>query len=43
VLVLRENGAFDILEQPSKTADHVFKLVPWQTPHRGLEGKPQAM
>ncbi|KFA63439.1 hypothetical protein S40285_00281 [Stachybotrys chlorohalonatus IBT 40285] len=37
VLVLRENGAFDILEQPSKTADHVFKLVPWQTPHRGLE------
>lgn len=38
LLVLRANGNFDILEQPSNTADHVFKLVPWQAPHRGLEG-----
>ncbi|KPM43478.1 hypothetical protein AK830_g3040 [Neonectria ditissima] len=37
LLVLRANGNFDILEQPSNTSDHVFKLVPWQTPHRGLE------
>ncbi|KAH7329165.1 hypothetical protein B0I35DRAFT_345500 [Stachybotrys elegans] len=37
VLVLRENGAFDILEQPANTADYVYKLVPWQAPHRGLE------
>ncbi|KAH7023507.1 hypothetical protein EDB80DRAFT_697781 [Ilyonectria destructans] len=37
LLVLRANGNFDILEQPSNTADHVFKLVPWQAPHRGLE------
>lgn len=39
LLVLRANGAFDILEQPSGTSDHVYKLVPWQAPHRGLEGK----
>lgn len=39
LLVLRANGAFDILEQPSTASDHVFKLVPWQVPHRGLEGK----
>ncbi|OAA43073.1 WD40 repeat-like-containing domain protein [Metarhizium rileyi] len=37
LLVLRANGAFDVLEQPSRTADHVYKLVPWQAPHRGLE------
>ncbi|KAG8416736.1 hypothetical protein J3458_007298 [Metarhizium acridum] len=37
LLVLRANGAFDILEQPSRTSDHVYKLVPWQAPHRGLE------
>jgi hypothetical protein len=38
LLVLRANGNFEILEQPSNTADHVYKLVPWQSPHRGLEG-----
>lgn len=38
LLVLRANGSFEILQQPSEAADHVFKLVPWQTPHRGLEG-----
>ncbi|KAF4124210.1 hypothetical protein GMORB2_5926 [Geosmithia morbida] len=37
MLVLRANGGFDILERPSYTADHVFKMVPWQAPHRGLE------
>ncbi|KAK2594126.1 hypothetical protein QQS21_008181 [Conoideocrella luteorostrata] len=37
LLVLRANGAFDILEQSSRTSDHVYKLVPWQSPHRGLE------
>ncbi|GAB0136685.1 hypothetical protein EsDP_00004978 [Epichloe bromicola] len=37
MLVLRANGAFDILEQSSRTADHIYKLVPWQPPHRGLE------
>ncbi|KAL6910562.1 hypothetical protein GGI43DRAFT_390488 [Trichoderma evansii] len=37
LLVLRANGGFDILEQSSNTADHIFKLVPWQAPHRGLE------
>ncbi|KOS17197.1 SEH-associated protein 4 [Escovopsis weberi] len=36
LLVLRANGDFEILEQPSRTADHIFKLVPWQAPHRGL-------
>ncbi|UKZ80690.1 hypothetical protein TrVFT333_008453 [Trichoderma virens FT-333] len=39
LLVLRANGGFDILEQSSRTADHIFKLVPWQAPHRGLEEK----
>lgn len=38
LFVLRANGSFEILEQPSRTADHIFKLVPWQAPHRGLEG-----
>lgn len=38
-LVLRANGTFDILEQPSNTSDHVFKLVPWKAPHRGLGGE----
>lgn len=37
LLVLRANGNFDILEQPSRTSDHVFNFVPWQAPHRGLE------
>ena len=38
LLVLRANGEFNILEQPSQVSDHVYKLVPWQAPHRGLEG-----
>lgn len=38
LLVLRANGAFDILEQPSSTSDALFKLIPWQAPHRGLQG-----
>ncbi|KAF4979384.1 hypothetical protein FDECE_18067 [Fusarium decemcellulare] len=37
LLVLRANGNFEILEQPSHTSDHLYKLVPWQAPHRGLE------
>ncbi|KAF4963253.1 hypothetical protein FSARC_8722 [Fusarium sarcochroum] len=37
LLVLRANGNFEILEQPSQTSDHVYKLVPWKSPHRGLE------
>ena len=39
LFVLRANGSFDILETPSSTADHIYKLVPWKAPHRGLEGK----
>jgi len=39
LLVLRANGQFDILEQPSCTSDYLYKLVPWQSPHRGLEGR----
>jgi hypothetical protein len=38
-LVLRANGSFDILEEPSCASDHIFKLVPWQTPHRGFQGE----
>lgn len=38
LLVLRANGAFEILEKPSFTSDYPFKLIPWQAPHRGLEG-----
>ncbi|KJZ78939.1 hypothetical protein HIM_01712 [Hirsutella minnesotensis 3608] len=37
LLVLRSNGNFDVLEQPSRTSNYVFNLVPWQTPHRGLQ------
>ncbi|KAG5922788.1 hypothetical protein E4U42_005266 [Claviceps africana] len=37
MLVLRANGVFGILEQSSTAADHVYKLIPWQSPHRGLE------
>ncbi|KAI0010132.1 hypothetical protein F4779DRAFT_578845, partial [Xylariaceae sp. FL0662B] len=37
VIVLRANGAFDILEKPSYTSQHVYKMVPWQAPYRGLE------
>ena len=38
VLVLRANGAFDILELPARTSDALYKLIPWQAPHRGLHG-----
>ncbi|KAI1384608.1 uncharacterized protein F4822DRAFT_415705 [Hypoxylon trugodes] len=37
-IVLRANGAFDILEKPSYTSEHIYKMVPWRAPHRGLEG-----
>jgi WD repeat-containing protein mio len=37
-VVLRASGAFDILEKPSYTSDHVYKMVPWQSPYRGLAG-----
>ncbi|KAI0448725.1 hypothetical protein F5B21DRAFT_496654 [Xylaria acuta] len=36
-LVLRANGAYEILEKPSYTSDYVYKMVPWQAPYRGLE------
>lgn len=39
MLVLRNNGNFDVLEKPSFTSEYPFKLIPWQPPHRGLEGK----
>jgi WD repeat-containing protein mio len=38
LLVLRANGAFDILERPSYTSTYPYKLVPWSAPYRGLEG-----
>jgi len=38
LLVLRANGAFEILEKPSFTCEYPYKLIPWQAPHRGLEG-----
>jgi WD repeat-containing protein mio len=41
LLVLRSNGTFEILEKPSFTADHLYKLIPWQPAHRGLEGESQ--
>lgn len=37
-LVLRANGSFDILEKPSYTSEHAYKMIPWQSPYRGLEG-----
>ncbi|KAF6842454.1 WD repeat domain-containing protein [Colletotrichum musicola] len=37
LVVLRANGTFEILEQPSFTSDYLYKLTPWQPPHRGLE------
>jgi hypothetical protein len=42
LLVLRANGRFDILEQPSRSAEHAYKLIPWRTPHRGLAGMQSA-
>lgn len=38
LLVLRANGAFDILEKPPFTSDYLYKLIPWQPPYRGLAG-----
>ncbi len=38
LLVLRANGAFEILEMPSFTASYAYKLIPWTAPYRGLEG-----
>ncbi len=37
LLALRTSGKFDILEMPSASADHAYKLIPWKSPHRGLE------
>lgn len=37
-IVLRANGSFDILEKPSYTSEHIYKMLPWRAPHRGLEG-----
>ncbi|KAI4863032.1 hypothetical protein F4820DRAFT_390443 [Hypoxylon rubiginosum] len=37
-IVLRANGTFEILEKPSYTSEHIYKMVPWRVPHRGLEG-----
>ncbi|KAI2639562.1 hypothetical protein GGS26DRAFT_273716 [Hypomontagnella submonticulosa] len=36
-IVLRANGTFDILEKPSYTSEHLYKMIPWKAPHRGLE------
>lgn len=38
LLVLRNNGAFEILEVPSATRGYPYKLTPWKTPYRGLSG-----
>lgn len=38
LVVLRANGSLEILEQPSCTSDYLYKLTPWQAPHRGLDG-----
>ncbi|GKT44000.1 GATOR complex protein MIOS [Colletotrichum spaethianum] len=35
LVILRANGTFEILEQPSYTSDYLYKLTPWQPPHRG--------
>ncbi|KAI0397765.1 WD repeat domain-containing protein [Xylariaceae sp. FL0594] len=37
VLALRASGAYEILEKPSYTRDHIYKMCPWQAPYRGLE------
>lgn len=39
LLVLRANGAFEILDVPSFTRTYPYKLTPWQAPYRGLVGK----
>lgn len=38
LLVLRANGAFEILEVPAFTRTYPYKLTPWQAPYRGLAG-----
>ena len=38
ILVLRANGAFEILDVPSFTRTYPYKLNPWQAPYRGLVG-----
>lgn len=38
LLVLRNNGAFEILEIPAATRAYPYKLIPWQAPYRGLAG-----
>lgn len=37
-IVLRANGAFEILEKPAHTTDLVYDMVPWRSPYRGHEG-----
>ncbi|KAK5632003.1 hypothetical protein RRF57_007717 [Xylaria bambusicola] len=36
-LVLRASGVYEILEKPSHTSDHIYKMVPWQAPYRGFQ------
>lgn len=38
LLVLRNSGAFEILEAPSVTRAYPYELIPWKTPYRGLAG-----
>lgn len=38
LLVLRHNGAFEVLEMPAETRAYPYKLSPWQAPYRGLAG-----
>lgn len=39
LLVLRASGALEVLEKPSFTSEYPFKLIPWQAPYRGLDGR----
>lgn len=39
LLALRANGALEVLEKPSFTSEYPYKLIPWQAPHRGFEGR----
>lgn len=39
LLVLRNSGAFEILEVPSATMAYPYKLTPWQAPFRNVAGK----
>lgn len=38
LLVLRNSGAFEILEVPSVTRMYPYKMTPWQAPYRDLSG-----